>query len=381
MTLNKSIPAYLVVISLIRGVQIILASVLFVKIWNLSVSNQFEVFCRTNSAGMVNYEAKYPFDWLTIQAPSDCAEQSPSSTTHIWTGKPLFSSSPPRLTNLLLSLSFSSKGMGPTVYLYTALTVFMIGYSISAIIFYFWRYEDYDLQKKLPAIDLLISLTNGLLWLGDTYLAWHNLPGLKETGDPDRVISATTVCSASGAYCSPGLPGEFKDMASYLFLALANALSWGIAVWFIFMETGLAPDDYDDEVYFDLPDGPRLTGLPALVPPFSSYSMDEKAEQAGLVSQYSYNTEYGMEGNGEKMNAAGGALAAEGTVVSKGDMMQQYINAWKENAMNSELDESLFAAMLKTPTQYPQIKTVSTKELERDTIGNKVHAKWNLFKA
>lgn len=86
MTLNKSIPAYLVVISLIRGVQIILASVLFVKIWNLSVSNQFEVFCRTNSAGMVNYEAKFPFDWLTIQAPNDCAEQAASSTTHIWTG-------------------------------------------------------------------------------------------------------------------------------------------------------------------------------------------------------------------------------------------------------------------------------------------------------
>lgn len=378
MTLNKSIPAYLVVISMIRGVQIILASVLFVKIWYLSVSNQFEVFCRTNSAGMVNYEAKFPFDWLKIQAPSDCAEQSPSSTTHIWTGKSILIVKINSMKSSDLFIIYSPTGMGPTVYLYTALTLFMIGYSVCAIIFYFLRHEVYDLQKKLPAIDLLVSLTNGLLWLGDTYLAWHNLPGLKETGDPDRVISATSVCSATGAYCSPGLPGEFKDMASYLFLALANALSWGIAVWFIFMETGLAPDDYDDEVYFDLPDGPRLTGLPALVPPFSSYPVDEKTDQSGLASQYSYNTEYGMEGNNDKMN---GALGAEGPIVSKGDMMQQYINAWKENAMHSELDENLFAAMLKTPTQYPQIKTVSTKELERDTIGNKVHAKWNLFKA
>lgn len=280
-------------------------------------------------------------------------------------------------TQHLINLSLA--GMGPTVYLYILLSAFMVIYPMLAILFYLTRYETYDSQKKMPAVDLLISLVNGLLWIFDAYLAWHNLSGLKESCDPDKVISSTAVCSASGGYCSPGIQGEFSDLSSFLFLALACALSWGIAVWFIFMETGLAPDDDDDDLmYSDLADettGIRAGRLPALVPPFSSYSVDEKGEQVG-GTQYSYDTEYGMECERGLPNAP-----VDGSFGNKEQMMLAYVNAWKQTAGN-EFDEQTLAAMFGNSFSPERgIKTVSSRELERDTIGNKVHSKWNLFKA
>ena len=86
-TMIRSIPAYLVVISLIRGTQIILSWVLFVKVLLFNVPFQFEVFCRSNAVGQVNYDASFPFAWLTVQAPNDCSDQAANVTTYLWTGK------------------------------------------------------------------------------------------------------------------------------------------------------------------------------------------------------------------------------------------------------------------------------------------------------
>ena len=336
------------------------------KAYRFKLTSSIDVYCRSSVAGTMDYNVEYPFAWISVSGISDCSSSPNTTTTEIWTG------------------------YGPTVWLFTSLVGVSMVYASAAILFYIKNHELYDAQKRFPAFDLLISLILASLWALDSYLAWTNFPALKEEVNPDHVINKVKVCNDSGGYCTSAVAAEFGEMNSYLFLALACAVSWAIAVWFIFMESGLCPDDDEDLDYADLePDAgvgvamanARLNGMNSTFFPFPDHMVNEKDR----VARMDHYDAIWNNGNNHLQDKA---------------LMQQqfmeYLSNWKNhsnNSMNSgsklfnnnegEQEDRFANGYTFAPIRDPvsSVSMISRNELQRDIVGNKVHSKWNLFKA
>lgn len=342
-------PPHLFVMSFLRLGQMLLAGFLYLKAYRYKVASSIDIFCQSSAAGQVNYEAEFPFAYVSVKAVSDCSNSAETTTTQIWTG------------------------FGPTAYLFTALVLGTLVYCVTAIVIYYNHHVVYDAKKTFPAVDLLASLIMGSLWVLDCYLAWINYPGLKTESGPDKVITALPVCNIG--YCSTQSTGDFGDVNTFLFLGLACALSWGISVWFIFMESGLCPedeeelsDDYNDLDYADAHPG-GIRGLPRTIPPIYDAEQD-------LAKESPYRTEYGF---GYERPMTGYTKEAPPDAPFDDHRVQRMEYTWKPGTLDSQ-DFDRFARGL-TFSPGPQVATVTNKQLERDIIGTKVHSKWNLFKA
>lgn len=339
-------PAQLFVISFIRCVQMGLAIYLFIKCYNLQVSHSIEIFCQSNAAGSLNYDVKFPFDYIHVASQSDCSTEPRQIEESHWTG------------------------FGPTAYLFTGVVAVVNIYGLVAIAFYSLKYKAYDVQKRFPAIDLMASLVVGLLWALTCYLGWSNFPEMKKETNPDSVQLKSTICKDLNAYCTSSKTGTWDDLNTYLFLGLANTLSWGISVWFIFMETGLCPDEDEWSDYSDL--GPyegEITGGAAgarAAPTFVAFPqlLEKPGDKYGANFASEYTT---------------GQEQAANTAQLDSQQLLGYLN-WKNTQQPDLLTEDGigFGRFSQGMTFTPIVPTISE---EIDTKGVKVHKKFNLFQA
>lgn len=342
-------PPHLFVMSFLRLGQMLLAGFLYLKAYRYKVTSSIDIFCQSSPTGQTTYEVEFPFAWIPVKAISDCTNSAETTTTHIWTG------------------------FGPTAYLFTALILGTFVYCVTAIVFYYNHHVVYDAKKTFPAVDLLASLIMGSFWVLDCYLAWINYPGLKSESSPDKVTTVLPVCNIG--YCSAQSTGDFGDVNTFLFLGLACGLSWGISVWFIFMESGLCPEDEEElsEDYSDLDYAdarPRaIRGLPRTIPPI--YDADQD-----LPKESPYRTDYGFGCERPMIGYTKESDFLDGHHVQRNSGIEY---TWNPGTLESQ-DFDRFARGL-TFSPVPQVATVTNKQLERDVIGAKVHSKWNLFKA
>ncbi|KAI1291936.1 Synaptophysin [Halotydeus destructor] len=324
--------ANLVVIAFVRIIQIILACVIFYKAYTLKVTSSVEVFCPGNTEPSIKYDVQYPFDYVHVPSKSDCSQASIPVTD-----------------------SFAT-GFAPTAYLFTLSVAVSIAYGVAAIIFYCLKHQAYDVQKKLPALDLLMSLAVGIMWAICAYMAWSNYPDLKNNTSGDQIQMKATLCKDTNAYCSSYNGGNWEDMNSYLFLGIANILSWGISVWFIFMETGLYPDEYeygDDLVDYE---GGFTQGPPTFV------AFPEMAQKAAMAAGA------GGGGGGNLVGSAG---------LNDGHLVEYWKNYRKQANLGDDGDR--FANGY---TFTPIVPSVSEAVQDKDDPNPvKVHNKWNLFQA
>lgn len=314
--------ANLVVISVIRLIQATLASVIFYKCYTLKVTSTIEVFCQKNSPPPIAYSVQYPFDYVHILSQTDC------------------SSTPNPVTDSV------STGFAATSYLFTSCVSISIAYGLLAILFYALKHQSYELQKRMPALDLLASLLIGLFWAIVTFMGWKYFPEMKKATSTDSIQMKATVCRDPTAYCSSFNSGTWDDMNTYLFLAIANMLGWGISVWFIFMETGLCPDDEEDESEIDgIINGEYGNqGLPPQFLPFPSIKE-------------------GYEQSKEMYNSSG---------VDEDELMS-YIKDGK-NGGDRFANGYTFSPVVPSLSQ-----AVDERQAEKQFV--KAHNKWNVFKA
>jgi hypothetical protein len=270
---------------------------------------------------------KYPFDYVHVTSKLGCDPKGPEVTD-----------------------SFST-GFAPTSYMFTVIVGISMIYCVAAIAFYVFKHHDYDLEKRLPAIDLLASLAVGIFWAITTYLGWHNFSDLKKNTSPDNIQMQATLCKDKNAYCSNFNGGNWNDMNTYLFLSIANVLSWGISVWFIFMETGLCPEDDEDVQIVDSEYGAQ----PPTFVPFPEL----------------------MEKKGEGYPDATGPNGDE-------DNLMTFIKKWKnvQGAEMAEGEDRFANGYTFTPVVPSVSESVHNREntlpMDKEV---KVHNKWNVFQA
>ena len=330
-------PPHLMVLCLIRAGQIILSLFLLWKAYSLRLPASIDVYCRSQAAASMSFDVSFPFAWIGVTGIGDCSTESETVTTRVWTG------------------------FGPTATLFTVLVGVTVAYAAGCVCVYALRHEWYDSNKKWPACDLLLSLLLGCIWSLDTWLAWRNFSSLKQAAHPDSVAGSLKVCSSSGGYCNANIIPDFGDVSSFLFLGLACALSCAVAVWFVFMETGLCPDDEDDELAYadfapDVAPHAALSAKNGHFVPFSDYVYEKEDDFSN-----------------RDMSPADKALVQQ--------QMMLYLSQWNKNGSKSEdrFANGFTFAPIRDPAEH--VATISSNELTRDSIGNKVHSKFNLFKA
>ena len=324
--------ANLVVIAFVRIIQIVLAAVIFYKSYTLKISSSVEVFCPGTTSPAINYDVKYPFDYIHVASKTDCSMNA---------------------TEVIDSFS---TGFAVTAYLFTIAVVISVAYGVSAILFYALKHQAYDQQKRLPAFDLLASLLIGVVWAITAYMAWSNYHDLQKNTSPDQIQMKATLCLDKSAYCSSFSNGAWEDMNTYLFLGIANILSWGISVWFIFMETGIYPDEdeYGDDI---------LEGDGNVHPPPTFVAFPEMTEKQAMA-----NGAYGNDG--PVYGASNGV---------NDDQLLDYIKNYRNQSNGDRFANGYtFTSLVPSISESVQDKNEPGVDAAMST---KVHNKWNLFQA
>lgn len=315
------IPAHLLVLCFVRVGQVLLALFLFWKAYSLRAVGSVDVYCRSNLAASLSYDVSFPFAWIGVTGVADCSSDATTSTTWTWTG------------------------FAPTTGLFAALVAATVAQAVACVCVYVWGHQWYESEKKWPACDLLASLLLACGWALDTGLAWHWFPQLRQAAHPDTVAGALSVCSAAGGYCNANQVPDLDDVSSFLFLGLACALSCAVAVWFVFMETGLCPDDDEDE---DLTD---FAVLPHAVPFFPDDSKSLACDSAR---------------NGHQQHVQ--------------QQMLLYLSQQRHEKGETDRFANGFTFTPIHDSGLP-VHTISGSPLTRDSVPVKVHDKFNLFKA
>lgn len=118
------------------------------------------------------------------------------------------------------------------LYLYILLTALLVVHPILATRTYLTVFE---LHKKMPTFDLLISLLNGSLWTVDSYIAWRNYVQKESyscdakgatTKGPARTDHAS-LFDSSGTSRRLTIDSDILDFDSpWIIVPLVIALSW-----------------------------------------------------------------------------------------------------------------------------------------------------------
>lgn len=340
-------PSHLFVISFIRIVQMSLALFLLFKCYRLHVDHSLTIACPGASKeyrDTTKYSVEWPFIYVNVPVPMGCGENE---------------------TDVRVVESHWS-GFGYSSYMFHSAVGLAIVYGLSAITFYTTRYEDYELNKKFPAIDLLASLSMGVLWAATCYMSWNEYQTLKLETGPEQMTQKLSICSGR-AFCSSDTSGTWSDVNTYLFLGLANAMSWGISVWFIFVESGLCPDDDEDE-WLDNFDVESEALKNANLKGDGSFIPFAQMENKEFEKRYSidFGHEFGLDG---------------AQLQRKQELLQQqeqqlvgYIRSKHQQFNDSAFDDKYAAFAPVVPTVSSDIDKAADKSI-------KVHSKFNLFKA
>lgn len=327
-----------------------LALFLLFKCYRLHVDHSITVSCPgapKEYKESARYSVEWPFIYVNVPVPSGCGGNE-------------------TLTRVMES---HWSGFGYSSYLFQSAVFFSLLYPACVITFYITRYDDYELNKKYPAMDLLASLSMGILWAATCYMSWNEFQSLKQETGPDQVASKLSICSGQ-AFCTSESSGTWNDMNTYLFLGLANAMSWGISVWFIFVESGLCPDEDEDEWMDNLDldsatlKSANLKGDGSFVP-FAG--MDDKEFEKRYSIDFGH--EFGLD--------SGQLQRKQELMAQQEQQLVGYIRSKHLQFSDPAYEEkynSSFAPVVPSLSETVETKTAADKSV-------KVHSKFNFFKA
>ncbi|CAD5112719.1 DgyrCDS1937 [Dimorphilus gyrociliatus] len=200
----------------IRVLLFVLAILAFATTTSLTTRTSAHVKCLNNAKRDIDFTVKisYPFDL----------------TTNSWKLNPCAG-------NDTLAGPYGNFSAASQFYVFVGVMAFLI--SLASIGIYTFASDRYDDDRKLPLIDLIVTVIWCLLWLIASSAWADKFTQLRHYSDPSTIAGNEKhlICPKSSCSVEQIETGQFAKLYVSLIFGFLNVFVWGFNCWFLYKET------------------------------------------------------------------------------------------------------------------------------------------------